>query len=95
MRLRDNGLVDDARLDKALVDLLRQRDGASTTVIFKDDRRLEVRNVACGYDEGDEYAHISTNVSPQVTGVPFDFFFTSEVQTVLDPGTGARLWEAT
>jgi hypothetical protein len=86
--------VRDDPLDKALVDLLRERDGDSTIVILEDGQRLDVRNIVWGYDQGDKYAHISTNVSPRLAGQPFDFFFTSQVQTVVDPGTGARLWEA-
>ena len=94
MRLRDTGLVEDDPLDKALIDLLRERDSQRTIVMLKDGQRLEVLNIAWGYDVGDKYAHVSTNISPSLTGLPFDFFFTSEVRTVLDPETGAQLWEA-
>jgi hypothetical protein len=43
-----------------------------------------VRNIAWGYDIGDEFAHVTTNVSPAVEGASIDFFFTSEVRAVID-----------
>ena len=74
-------------VDEELIDLLVQRDGIATEVVLRDARRLQVVNIAWGYDDGDAYAHITTNVSPFVAETDGDFFFSNEVATVLDPLT--------
>jgi len=53
-------------------------------VVLAVGRRLDVRNVAWGYDMGDEYAHVTTNISPDVEEASIDVFFTNEVRAVLD-----------
>lgn len=52
--------------------------------MLRDGRRLSVINVAWGYDIGDEYAHVTSNISPGIDGESVDFFFTSDVEIVLD-----------
>lgn len=72
--------------DQELIDLLLERDGRWTEVELHDGHRLRVLNIAWGYDEGDEYAHVTTNCSPSPgRRVPMDFFFTSDVARVIDP----------
>lgn len=71
-------------LDSPLVDLLNEREGEQTTVLLRDGRQLDVRNIAWGYDQGDETAHVTTNCSPFVDGLPLVVFFTSDVQSVSD-----------
>ena len=51
-----------------------------------------VLNIAWGYDAGDSYAHITTNISPSVPGFETDFFSTKEVIAVLDAVTVVELW---
>lgn len=79
--------------DNALIGLLHQRDGRKTTVVLMDGRRLDLWNIAWGYDMGDEFAHVTTNCSPFIEGSSLDVFFTNEVTMVLDekgePATGA------
>jgi hypothetical protein len=70
--------------DKTLVELLVERDGQRTLVQLRDGRRLSVINIAWGYDIGDEYAHITTNISPSVEGESIDLFVTNEVVAVQD-----------
>jgi hypothetical protein len=53
---------------------------------------LTVFNIAWGYDMGDEYSHVTSNVSPAVEGSAVDWFFTNDVDHVLDPATGAILF---
>ncbi|MFF2149462.1 hypothetical protein [Kitasatospora sp. NPDC058190] len=77
--------------DTAIVDLLQERDGLSTEVVLRDGVRLVVLNSACGYDIGDEYAHVTTNVSPFVEDGEIGFFFTSDVAVIADPSTGEIL----
>jgi hypothetical protein len=79
--------------DDALIALLRQRDGLDTEVVLRDGRRVVVRNIAWGYDDSDDWAHVTTNVSPEVRGHSIDFFFTNDVAAVLDPPTGARIYD--
>jgi hypothetical protein len=78
-----------APLDNDLIELLVQRDGLTTEVVLRDSRTLSVRNIAWGYDEGDAYAHVTTNISPSAPVAIIDLFFTNEVATVVDPLTGS------
>ncbi|MCW2924391.1 MAG: hypothetical protein JWM98_1795 [Thermoleophilia bacterium] len=77
-------------LDGDLIDALRKRDGQRTIVVTADGTRHTVWNIAWGYDMGDEFAHVTTNISPQVEGAPVGFFRTSDVRDVLDD-SGARI----
>lgn len=77
-----------------LVPLLQRRDGLETGVELSADRSQTVLNIAWGQDQGESYEHVSTNVSPEVPGASFDFFFTDEVSRVVDPATQEVLWEA-
>lgn len=76
-----------------IVSLLQTRDGRATTIELLADRVATVFNIAWGDDLDDNYEHISTNISPEVDGASFDFFFTDEVARVVDPATHAVLWE--
>jgi hypothetical protein len=70
--------------DGKCIELLVQRDGERTIVCLGDGRRLSVLNVAWGYDEGDTYARVTTNISPDVEGEAVDVFLTSEIDTIQD-----------
>ena len=50
-------------------------------------------NIAWGYDIGDEFSHVTTNVSPDVAGAEIDFFSTEDVASVVDPETGGVLFQ--
>ena len=56
-------------------------------------RSLEVFNIAWGEDMGDDYEHLTTNISPDIDGTTVDLFFTDEVARIVDPASGALLWE--
>lgn len=81
-----------APVDGELIDLFRARDGHLSTVLLVDGRRLQVLDIAWGYDWQDEYAYVTTNWSPGLPGLSIDFFFTSKVLTVLGDG-GAVLYQ--
>jgi hypothetical protein len=34
------------------------------------------------------------NISPNVEGASVDLFFTDEIQSIADPASGKKLWEA-
>jgi hypothetical protein len=71
-----------APLDGGLIRILVARDGAMTSVVLSSGRALSVFNIAWAYDEGESYAHVTTNVSPFIEGEPSDLFFTNEVVAV-------------
>jgi hypothetical protein len=79
--------------DEALLALLQERDGRPSEVALRDGRRLMIFNIAWGYDMGDVFAHVTTNVSPAVGGAEIDFFFTEDVTSVVDPETGMALFQ--
>ncbi|MDX6430238.1 MAG: hypothetical protein QOE54_2604 [Streptosporangiaceae bacterium] len=79
--------------DEAILRLLQQRDGLASEVVLSDDTRLTVFNIAWGYDIQDEYAHVTTNISPDVEGAAIDFFFTESVRAIVDPANGVVLLE--
>ncbi|MEV6599888.1 hypothetical protein AB0M36_23985 [Actinoplanes sp. NPDC051346] len=81
-------------LDEDLVKLLRDRDGVETVVMLQDGRRLVVYDIAWGYDLGDQWAHVTTNISPGREGAAVDLFWTSEVDSVIDPDAGRKIYTA-
>jgi hypothetical protein len=74
--------------DEPLIALLQERDGKLTRVETRDGSVLRVFNIAWGYDMGDEFAHVTTNVSPFIDGESMDFFWTNDVTQVSDPSDG-------
>jgi hypothetical protein len=62
-----------------------------TMVELSDGRSYRVWNIAWGYDAGDSWAHITTNISPDVSGEEIDFFFTHEVDAIRAPESGELL----
>jgi len=79
---------------RLIVPLLEARDGQKTRVDLSGQRNFEVFNIAWGEDIGDDYEHITSNISPEVDGARVDLFFTDEVARVIDPTNGAILWKA-
>ena len=69
--------------DKNIIDFFKGRDGFETKVELKNGRLISVWNIALGYDIGDEYAHITTNISPNIDNATIDFFFTNEISKIL------------
>jgi hypothetical protein len=55
---------------------------------------LLVFNIAWGEDFGDDYEHVTTNISPSVEGTTVDLFFTDEVAEIVEAESGAVLWKA-
>jgi hypothetical protein len=58
-------------LDADAIAVCRERDGLRTGVLLDDGRHLLVMNIAWGYDEGDPWAHVITNISPRSQGAMF------------------------
>jgi len=70
--------------DKKIIEYLKSRDGKETLLKLSDGSVLKIWNVTWGYDLGDEYAHITTNISPKVPNSKNDFFYTNEIDEILD-----------
>jgi len=79
-------------LDQVVISILRSRDSLPTEVWVEGGQTYVVYNIAWGYDIGDEYSHVTTNVSPPVEGRTIDFFLTNEIEEVIDPTTREVLW---
>ncbi len=69
--------------DNAILEQLKRRDGIETEIILKDGTKLIVWNIAWGYDLGDEFAHITTNISPNIENAEIDFFYTNEIKEII------------
>ena len=78
---------------RRVVPVLSARDGRSTKVELSEHRVFEVLNIAWGQDDGDDYEHITINVSPDAGAGIIELFFTDEVARIVDPVSGAVLWE--
>ena len=78
---------------RLIVPLLKARDGQKTRVDLSGQRTFEVFNIAWGQDIGDDYEHITSNISPDMNEADVDLFFTDEVASVIDPANGAILWK--
>ena len=50
-------------------------------------------NIAWGQDMGDDFEHLTSNISPSADGATIDLFFTDEVVRVVDPQSGYILWQ--
>lgn len=61
-------------------------------MLLSGNRSLRVLNIAWGEDMGDDYEHLTTNVSPSDEGESIDLFFTDEIVRVIGPESGAILW---
>lgn len=73
-------------IGETICKILEKRCDLETHVKLDDGRKIVVWNIAWGKDIGDEYDHITTNISPDPDcGHTVDFFYTSEVVEVIDP----------
>ena len=79
--------------DKKLINILKHRDARLTKLELSDGKVISVWNIAFGYDLGDDFAHITTNISPDQPGYDIDFFYTSDVAKVVDGDSGQIIAE--
>lgn len=78
--------------DQTIIDLLDRRVGRLTEVVLADGRQCRVFNVAWGYDDGDESAHVTSNCSPFKEGEDIDLFLTADIALIRDGATGELLY---
>lgn len=80
--------------DTKIVETLERQDGKWTTIELRTGERYRAFNIVWGYDIGDEWAHVTTNISPEQAGASIDFFYTSDVVRLVDEESGSVLFEA-
>ena len=78
---------------KEVISVLRVRDGQMTIATLADGRIYRIMNIAWGRDDGADFDHVTTNMSPYITGLPNDFFHTSEIRSLRDEA-GSVLFES-
>lgn len=74
------------------VEILSQREGLATLIELNGGESHICMNVAVGRDIAADYDHVTTNVSPEVSGLEIGFFLTNELDTLSDPKSGTMLW---
>ena len=74
-RTRASALIDQRLANDALLE-----------VQLRDGQWIRVFNIARGYDEGADLAHLTTNISPSVEGESVDFFFSDAGRASCRPG---------
>lgn len=77
--------------DKRLIDLLRARDARHTRLELEGGRAIDVWNIAWGYDDGADFAHVTTNISPARPDCRPDVFYTNQVVRVVDVESGKEV----
>lgn len=77
-----------------VVPALRARNGQLTDVLLSGERTVSVHNIAWGQDLGDDFEHVTTNISPAMSGATVDMFFTDEIEKIVAPDTGATIWQS-
>jgi hypothetical protein len=85
--------AEESPLDTGIINLLASREGVATLVCVENGNVYTVFNIAWGYDMGDVFAHVTTNVSPDVKGASIDVFCTNEVIQIRDELSDVVLFE--
>ncbi len=80
--------------DNEIIRVLESQDGKWTAIEMKDGKCYRAMNIVFGYDIGDEWAHVTTNISPNIEGADIDFFFTSEVAFLRDEESNDVLFQS-
>lgn len=80
-------------IDQNIIDILISRDGQPTVVHLADKRVLKIWNIAWGYDIGDDFAHITTNISPEIKNSNIYYFNINEIQKIEDQTNGKTLYD--
>jgi hypothetical protein len=62
-----------------VIAILRGRDAELTIATLASGKVFKVLNIAWGRDDGAEFDHVTTNISPSVEGYDLDGFLTSEI----------------
>lgn len=72
--------------DSHIIEIFNFLNDTEAIVTLGDGRELKVWNIAWAYDESDDFAHITSNISPTKEGASIDFFYTNEIKTIANNG---------
>ncbi|MEO8254577.1 MAG: hypothetical protein ABI554_09345 [Flavobacterium sp.] len=79
--------------DQHIIEIFKTTNQIEKVVYLDNKSSLTVWNIAWGYDIGDEFAHITTNISPEIKNSDIDFFYTNEIQNIEDRTNGKTLYD--
>ncbi len=79
--------------DQHIIEIFKSTDQLEKAVYLDNNSILTVFNIAWGYDNGDEFAHITTNISPEIRNSEIDYFYTNEIQKIEDRTNGKTLYD--
>jgi len=79
--------------DQQIIEIFKSTDQLEKAVYLDNNSILIVFNIAWGYDNGDEFAHITTNISPEIRNSEIDYFYTNEIQKIEDRTNGKTLYD--
>lgn len=79
--------------DQHIIAIFKTTDQLEKAVYLDNNTILTVFNIAWGYDIGDEFAHITTNISPEILNSDIDYFYTNEIQKIEDRTNGKILYD--
>ena len=79
--------------DEHIIKIFKTTDQIEKMVFLDNNSVLTVWNIAWGYDIGDEFAHITTNISPEIKNSDIDYFYTNEIQKIEDLTNGKILYD--
>ena len=68
--------------DENIINFLKKRDGIETVIELINGKKFSVWNIAWGYDHGDEFAHITTNISPNIKSTEIHVFYSNEIKQI-------------
>jgi len=78
--------------DQHIIEIFKATDQLEKVVYLDNNTILKVFNIAWGYDIGDDFAHITTNISPEISNSDIDFFYTNEIQKIEERTNGKILY---
>lgn len=82
------------KIDEHIIQHLKRQDSRWTTIQLFGGEKIRIFNIAWGYDLGDEYAHITSNISPIQKSVNPHFFHTNEIVKIVDEESGRLVWKS-
>jgi hypothetical protein len=71
--------------DKPIIECFRSLDNRKSIVKLEDGKSFVVWNIVYGYDMGEDFAYITTNINPTIAGTSIDGFCTNEIAEIINP----------
>lgn len=81
------------RKDKILIETIRSQDGHELIIQLINGEIKTVWNIAWGYDNGDDFAHITTNISPAIKGASIDIFYSYDIARIIKVENNSTIYE--